>query len=256
MKKFNKIFIALALVMVMCLPVLAGGCFFNNQPTTTYSIVVSNNSISSYGTVYGTGTYTKDEQITIAAVANEGYVFNSWNDGNTNPVRKVTVTNDKHYKATFVPKTKSYMLNSISLYVTNYNGQTLKMVELYYAEIYMGKNNKSPQIGGFNENIQTIGQYRGVPLLLDNTVITTNSKPFVIYTDKNQNNIFTENSSTNIYISASMTIFTDNNILNARNYGANKTLMVNPSSSSTYTLWEDVVDNYFKIMVKLDFVEI
>ena len=61
--------------------------------------VQSNNE--SWGSVIGSGTYAKGTIISIEAIANTGYKFVSWQDGNTENPRTVTVKSDKTYIAAF-----------------------------------------------------------------------------------------------------------------------------------------------------------
>lgn len=53
------------------------------------------------GFTIGSGTYNKDAQIEIAAIANTGYIFKKWSDGNTDNPRKVTVNSDFELTAEF-----------------------------------------------------------------------------------------------------------------------------------------------------------
>ena len=53
------------------------------------------------GTTTGSGTYTHGTTITISAVANMGYHFVQWNDGNTNAIRTITITSDTNFTAMF-----------------------------------------------------------------------------------------------------------------------------------------------------------
>ena len=69
---------------------------------TNYTItVVSANP--NRGTVTGGGTYPEGSVIFIEANANEGYEFASWDDGNTDNPRQITVTSDATYIASFDP---------------------------------------------------------------------------------------------------------------------------------------------------------
>ena len=54
------------------------------------------------GQAYGGGTFMEGEVIEISAVAFEGYVFEKWDDGNTQNPRSITVTGNATYKAIFV----------------------------------------------------------------------------------------------------------------------------------------------------------
>ena len=53
------------------------------------------------GTVSGGGEYAFGTQVTITATPNQGYRFVSWNDGNTDNPRTITVTEEATYIATF-----------------------------------------------------------------------------------------------------------------------------------------------------------
>ena len=56
------------------------------------------------GQVTGGKVYEYNTQATIVAVANEGYGFVQWNDGNTQNPRTFTVTSDSAFVATFDAK--------------------------------------------------------------------------------------------------------------------------------------------------------
>ncbi len=67
-------------------------------PTYTITAVSADET---RGTVTGGGTYYEGETVTLTATANDGYVFGSWTDGNTDNPRNVTVTENTTYTATF-----------------------------------------------------------------------------------------------------------------------------------------------------------
>ncbi|MBQ6276855.1 MAG: leucine-rich repeat domain-containing protein, partial [Bacteroidales bacterium] len=67
---------------------------------TEYTITVMSAN-PNRGTVTGGGTYPEGTVITIEAIANEGFVFASWSDENTDNPRQITVTADATYIATF-----------------------------------------------------------------------------------------------------------------------------------------------------------
>ena len=64
----------------------------------TITVTSANESM---GTVSGGGEYEFGTVATITATPNEGYRFVSWNDGNTNNPRTITVTGNATYIATF-----------------------------------------------------------------------------------------------------------------------------------------------------------
>ena len=59
------------------------------------------------GSVTGGGLYEENTTATIEAVANEGYEFVQWNDGNEQNPRSFVVTTDMTFTATFQPMTYS-----------------------------------------------------------------------------------------------------------------------------------------------------
>ncbi|MBR3783796.1 MAG: choice-of-anchor J domain-containing protein [Bacteroidales bacterium] len=76
------------------------------QPTQYTLTVASNNT--AWGTVSGGGTYNEGATVTLTATAATGYRFVSWQDGNTQNPRTVTVTGNATYTATFeaIPPTQ------------------------------------------------------------------------------------------------------------------------------------------------------
>ena len=64
----------------------------------TITVTSANESM---GTVSGSGEYAFGTVATITATPNEGYRFVSWNDGNTDNPRTITVTEDATYISTF-----------------------------------------------------------------------------------------------------------------------------------------------------------
>ena len=55
------------------------------------------------GKITGADTYTYDEEVTLKAVPDAGYMFVQWSDGETKNPRTITVTGDKTYSAEFAP---------------------------------------------------------------------------------------------------------------------------------------------------------
>ncbi|MDD6750207.1 MAG: hypothetical protein PUF28_10370, partial [bacterium] len=53
------------------------------------------------GSVTGGGEYEAGTQATVTAVANSGYQFKQWSDGNTSATRSVTVNSNLTLTATF-----------------------------------------------------------------------------------------------------------------------------------------------------------
>lgn len=84
---------------VLCMAILAGGMIFTSC-TKSFTITVKSNN-DAWGTVSGGGTFNSGATTTLKATANEGYEFEKWNDGNTEPSRTITVTADETWTAYF-----------------------------------------------------------------------------------------------------------------------------------------------------------
>lgn len=70
----------------------------STAPVVTITVVSSDETM---GTVRGGGTYDSMITISIEAIANEGYEFDSWNDGNIENPRKVITGRNETYVAKF-----------------------------------------------------------------------------------------------------------------------------------------------------------
>lgn len=62
------------------------------------TVMSTNNT---WGTAYGQGNYEESTEVAIFAVANDGYHFTQWHDGNTDNPRIITITADAMYFANF-----------------------------------------------------------------------------------------------------------------------------------------------------------
>ncbi len=89
MKKLIKIS-ALALMVVLTMT----GC------KKSFTITVKSNN-AEWGTVTGGGSYKDGETATISAIPAQGYYFNCWNAGNTENPRKIVVSGNAEFIATF-----------------------------------------------------------------------------------------------------------------------------------------------------------
>ena len=70
----------------------------NGTPQYTITVVANNPTL---GSVSGSGTYPEGVTIDISATPNEGATFVSWDDGNTDNPRSVTVIRDMTFTAIF-----------------------------------------------------------------------------------------------------------------------------------------------------------
>lgn len=77
------------------------------RPVPKFEITVESSN-SEWGVVLGgNGTYDSLAVVTLEAIANDGYQFVSWTDGNKNRIRKVKVLCNQEYKAQFSKKPQS-----------------------------------------------------------------------------------------------------------------------------------------------------
>ncbi len=72
---------------------------------TTYYNVTASVSPNGAGTVTGTGPFPEGSTTTLTAIANTGYTFNHWQDGNTQSTRTVTVNSNLSFTAYFTQNT-------------------------------------------------------------------------------------------------------------------------------------------------------
>lgn len=72
---------------------------FASTPVQTFTLTVLCNSAE--GSTVGSGTYTAGSTATIAAIPNSGFMFDKWNDDNTDNPRQVVVNSDMTFLAFF-----------------------------------------------------------------------------------------------------------------------------------------------------------
>ena len=87
---------------------------FEEIPTYTITVLSNNEA---YGSVSGGGTYDEGSEITLSAMPNQGYLFDSWEDGNFDNPRSIEVTSDSTFIADFV---KCEITQAIDTVVPNF----------------------------------------------------------------------------------------------------------------------------------------
>ena len=82
---------------------VTGDCTYTAyfEPDVYVITVISSNR--SMGSVEGGGSYVYGRQINIRAIPNEGFIFTSWQDGNSDNPRTITVYGNSTYTAYFEP---------------------------------------------------------------------------------------------------------------------------------------------------------
>lgn len=84
--------------------------FDTNEYTLTVAVAAGQEAM---GSVDGSNPAVKHFlNYQISATPNQGYIFKEWNDGNTDPVRTVTLTENTTYTATFAPDTFTVVVNT------------------------------------------------------------------------------------------------------------------------------------------------
>ena len=88
---------------------------FSAQQSQTFTLTVSCNPTQ--GAVTGNGTYNAGDIVQIQAIPYQGFIFEKWNDGNTDNPRTVTVNNNMTFVAFFKGEgVDEYGTGSIVLY--------------------------------------------------------------------------------------------------------------------------------------------
>ena len=77
----------------------------------TFTIEVKTSDLAK-GTALGSGDYENGQQVEIEAVANEGYEFTQWSDGDKNAKRTITVSGEATYIAYFGYKSYEIVANA------------------------------------------------------------------------------------------------------------------------------------------------
>ena len=94
--------------------------YFEAIPKYVISVLSAGN-----GTVSGGGEFEEGQQVVIKAEPEEGFEFVSWNDGNTEAERTITVTADAEYTASFRAKEQEKTYYAVTLVANPVEGGTL-----------------------------------------------------------------------------------------------------------------------------------
>ncbi|MBQ2574728.1 MAG: T9SS type A sorting domain-containing protein, partial [Bacteroidales bacterium] len=85
---------------------------FYNITAQQFTITVLANN-DAYGMVSGGGTYDEGTEITLIAMPNQGYLFDSWEDGNFDNPRSIEVTSDSTFIADFIKCEITYAIDTV-----------------------------------------------------------------------------------------------------------------------------------------------
>ena len=97
----------------------------------TYTITVVAND-ATWGTVVGGGTYPNGATTTLAAMPNNGYLFEKWQDGVTENPRNITVTANATYVAYFKVASTPPVSDGVSVNFGGSNWTTTSYQGAYY----------------------------------------------------------------------------------------------------------------------------
>lgn len=106
----------LLLVISIYLVVLIVGCigvFYGLKKTAQMVVLNVQSNNNSMGSVEGGGKYVKSVNTTIVAIANQGYKFISWDDGNIENPRQIAITKDTSFTAIFQEETVTIVTVSV-----------------------------------------------------------------------------------------------------------------------------------------------
>ena len=95
-------------------PATGTATYTANFVPRTFTVTVSTEYNNNWGTVYGSGEYLYGETVTISAVANENYMFESWISNNDDVSEDATysfvITQDTTFYASFIGAALSYTI--------------------------------------------------------------------------------------------------------------------------------------------------
>lgn len=229
------------------------------------------------GKVYGSALYKKGDTVPIVAIPNEGYVFEKWSDGDTNPIREIKVDSDISYTAYFEEKTKYYALDKVEVYIEeDFNGISTKKVEYHGLDIYNSEYNGelSPLIstgaGSVVKGLE-LGTAMVDTNVISGTVYTNiyadEETPIVFYSARNDANSFAGNSTLSLSLEFDYnchstytnngSVFYDNNFNNHSFVNKKSSLSFEITQETTKrVLLSDESAHGYKIYANLHFIEI
>ena len=139
----------------------------------SYTLTVSSVDTTK-GVVVGSGIYDYNTSVTLVATALTGYHFTQWNDGNTQSIRFVVVTQDASYQAFFAADTYTVMAiasDSTQGSVTGggeyeYGGQAILQAnpaQHHHFIQWSDGNNQNPRVVTVIQNISLVAMFEADP---------------------------------------------------------------------------------------------
>ena len=141
-----------------------------SQGTQQQFTVTATSNNPAWGTVTGGGTYPSGSTATLMAIANSGYHFVEWQDGNTQNPLTITVTSNATYTATFAADspnpptgdTISYCLSNPIATAINAGGAPFDWGIMFPASSLTGRNYlKSVVTYVLSDETYTLRVFRG-----------------------------------------------------------------------------------------------
>ncbi len=182
---------------------------------TCYTLTVKSNN-TAYGTVSGGGDYETGTTATLTATPKTGYKFVKWSDGNTSATRTVTVSADKTYTATFEAITYTATFK-------NYDGTVLETKSVSHGSTpgYTGATPTKPSTAQYSYTFS--GWSPSLSAITANTTYTAQ------FTSAVRSYLITATAGTGGTVSGGGTY----------NYGAEVTLIAEPSAGYKFKSWSD-----------------
>ncbi len=180
-----------------------------------YTLTVKSNN-TTYGTVTGGGDYETGTTATLTATPKTGYKFVKWSDGNTSASRTVTVSADNTYTAIFEAVTYTATFK-------NYDGTVLETKSVSHGSTpgYTGATPTKPSTAQYSYTFS--GWSPSLSAITANTTYTAQ------FTSAVRSYVITVNAGTGGTVSGGGTY----------NYGAEVTLIAEPSAGYKFKCWTD-----------------
>lgn len=226
------------------------------------------------GTIYGAGYYLKEYGGTIVAVPDEGYEFDKWSDGDTNPVKTIVpgkdvssdvLTINAYFKQKQAEEvSKYYALDKVEVYAQKDGTITSKMVEYHSMKI---TNDDTDEIISNGASNSYEGIAFGQVMINESAVLVGSNAPLTFYSARNDSNVFEKDSTLNLSLNISYSCHSgyfnnygewiyDNNFSN-HSVTTNEDLSFKITGETTkLVIIADESQHGYKIYAKLHFIEI
>lgn len=209
---------------------------FHLNGTPQYTVTVTANN-PTLGTVSGSGTYPQNATIEISATPNAGARFISWDDGNTENPRSVTVTQNMQFMAIFT---------EIETYTISVRSENPLLGTTYGSGTYF--YNQVINIGATPNTGYYFSGWQDGDMNNPRTIVVTGDAEYVASFSQNPVETYT------------VTVYYDENqgfVIGAGTYVAGSTASIAaiPADGYTFVKWsDDTTDNPKEVIVDHDII--